>query len=599
MLRDCNSDEMEEMLLAFSTAVLRKVMSEELQDSDYVAKLLSDFYSDPQNIDTAKALGLSFKASSSCHLAKRREDAAMKQQIDKAIRGRRADIAQRDAAAGKIKKDLEGIGSDLDAKQMEQDLVEASNLPRQWIQQLIYGGTACDVQQKAFPCEDLEQLKRMVIEEKPLSPKEEKASGLVKQLDDRIREQRDRLNTWKNFRDELEKRKSRRDKHTATASQSCQKAALKGSEDRREQKSRNSANPFAAASEVECATNDTFHADLPKSRQLVTNNKSLAYQLPTTSVDVLQGFTNSQEMAGMGNYTQKVTTKSTDHGETLRPKQRKGSPLLTNPDGFLDTAVPTDKFNSHALPSTPIAREKKTHLSLTERTRLSMAPLAAAAAAASSSSLPKSSVQQKQCSPQANIGSEPVLPSMGPHNEHSGHSRTNLLERTRQSLSSLPPPVTSSKSTRTQKHASSTSNAKRKVRESQFPVNQFDTLSKMAGIQESQGVDEEKEKDLDATKDTRNKADTGNDDAVGKGAGSASGTQNRGKRNVTPRESLFSEGAEYSSIFKSRPRVAVSPVLTPIQGIDEVGGETNASGHDDSGFDEVVDSPLRDMAQGM
>jgi len=34
-------------------------------------------------------------------------------------------------------------------------------------------------------------------------------------------------------------------------------------------------------------------------------------------------------------------------------------------------------------------------------------------------------------------------------------------------------------------------------------------------------------------------------------------------RNSTPTEKLFSPDADYSSVFKSRPKVALSPVISP------------------------------------
>lgn len=34
-------------------------------------------------------------------------------------------------------------------------------------------------------------------------------------------------------------------------------------------------------------------------------------------------------------------------------------------------------------------------------------------------------------------------------------------------------------------------------------------------------------------------------------------------RNITPRDKLFEADAEYDSVFKARPRIAVSPVLSP------------------------------------
>jgi hypothetical protein len=35
------------------------------------------------------------------------------------------------------------------------------------------------------------------------------------------------------------------------------------------------------------------------------------------------------------------------------------------------------------------------------------------------------------------------------------------------------------------------------------------------------------------------------------------------KRTATPMEKLLSPDAEYDSVFKSRPKIAMSPVLTP------------------------------------
>ena len=215
MLHEGGGTGLEEVLLAFSSLVLNQVMTEELQDKDYVAKMIEDFYSDQRNVDYVNALGSAFKASAARQLAERRDDAALNQQMNRVLRKKRAEVAQREATASKVKQDLQGIGSEIDSKQMEKDLAEASNVPREWIQELVYGGKTSDVHQKAFSCEDLEQMKRMVIEKKQLSPKGERPSGLVKQLDDRIQEQKNRLSTWQTFRDELEKRKLRSNKHTA------------------------------------------------------------------------------------------------------------------------------------------------------------------------------------------------------------------------------------------------------------------------------------------------------------------------------------------------------------------------------------------------
>jgi len=36
-----------------------------------------------------------------------------------------------------------------------------------------------------------------------------------------------------------------------------------------------------------------------------------------------------------------------------------------------------------------------------------------------------------------------------------------------------------------------------------------------------------------------------------------------GTRDTTPRDKLFEQDAEYASVFKSRPKIAMSPVLSP------------------------------------
>ncbi|PGG97490.1 hypothetical protein GX51_07302 [Blastomyces parvus] len=92
-------------------------------------------------------------------------------------------------------------------------------------------------------------------------------------------------------------------------------------------------------------------------------------------------------------------------------------------------------------------------------------------------------------------------------------SSSNLIERTRQSMSFLPTP-----SVRPRKSLAA------KPRKSQvFPTNQFETPKK------------------------------GNSQSLKPGG---SGTS-------TPKEQLFSQDADYASVFKSRPRVAVSPVNSP------------------------------------
>ncbi|KXS98157.1 hypothetical protein AC579_9992 [Pseudocercospora musae] len=105
--------------------------------------------------------------------------------------------------------------------------------------------------------------------------------------------------------------------------------------------------------------------------------------------------------------------------------------------------------------------------------------------------------------------------------------RPTLQERTRQSISQAPGP---SPALRKARHARS--------RTSQFPVNQFETPEKPLPRRSTMSL------------------------AVNVEAG-AEENDPMVKRNITPREKLFDQDAEYASIFKARPKVARSPDLTP------------------------------------
>jgi hypothetical protein len=99
-----------------------------------------------------------------------------------------------------------------------------------------------------------------------------------------------------------------------------------------------------------------------------------------------------------------------------------------------------------------------------------------------------------------------------------------LVERTRQSMSLLPNPADRAMLRSSEKRAST-----KQARLSQaFPINQFETPRKVKASETSQS-----ERTF-----TR--------------SGSS-----------TPRDELFSDAAAYDSVFKSRPRIALSPALSP------------------------------------
>jgi hypothetical protein len=124
-------------------------------------------------------------------------------------------------------------------------------------------------------------------------------------------------------------------------------------------------------------------------------------------------------------------------------------------------------------------------------------------------------------------------------------SSTTLAERTRKSMSLIPPLPT---------HETPRGPRRRGPRTS-FPVNQFETPRKSS-----------------------------------RPSGGRSGAS-------TPQDKLFEEDAEYASVFKSRPRVALSPISSPAVHISPSLGEEEFELDDDYG-DWGVDSPLASSRVG-
>ncbi|KKK19096.1 hypothetical protein ARAM_006626 [Aspergillus rambellii] len=121
---------------------------------------------------------------------------------------------------------------------------------------------------------------------------------------------------------------------------------------------------------------------------------------------------------------------------------------------------------------------------------------------------------------------EPTLPD-SPIDDptHAQGNRYTLVERTRKSMSLVPPPR--------EHHHHHHHHPRPRPRQSRmsFPVNQFDTPPKPAHPPLSDSP----------------------------------------SRASTPRDELFDEQADYASVFKSRPRIALSPVTSPAVHVSPIG----------------------------
>ncbi|CAO2652939.1 Nn.00g023500.m01.CDS01 [Neocucurbitaria sp. VM-36] len=172
----------------------------------------------------------------------------------------------------------------------------------------------------------------------------------------------------------------------------------------------------------------------------------------------------------------------------------------------------------NATPSPVKKPQPQMPLSLMERTRMSMARTTSFEPVPESPELP--------------------LPPMPPPPivEVDMDRQTSLLERTRLSMVAMQNKPRMSISAREKKE-------KRKSRQSLFPVNQFDTPRTR--------------KSIEVIEETRS-------------------------IERTPKEELFSDEVDYDRVFKSRPRIATSPVFSPPQergvGYDSADGEEYEDG---------------------
>jgi hypothetical protein len=206
-----------------------------------------------------------------------------------------------------------------------------------------------------------------------------------------------------------------------------------------------------------------------------------------------------------------------------------------------ETPTAADLIVSSVVNATPSPIKGK-QMSLTERTRMSMAFFKAPDSVDSGIAMPPSTASADSDSDDT----LPALPTTIRDNDGEGNvqRRVSLLERTRLSMASLPNP---------QSRKSLAPRSKK--RESLFPVNQFETPGKPRAGPEM-------------------------------------------KRDTTPTDRLFSEEAEYASVFRSRPRVAHSPIPSPSEGEGDVlsdGMRDDAFGSEDEddGEDTVLgSSPL-------
>ena len=188
-----------------------------------------------------------------------------------------------------------------------------------------------------------------------------------------------------------------------------------------------------------------------------------------------------------------------------------------------DSVTGNSIFRIPASPNTkPVSPPSTVRPSLAERTRMSIAFNSSEDVTGFLPELPLNATLRVE----SQVDESPTTRTAKAHDKHS-----SLLDRTRESI--LMAPQDAVLKSKRSSHA--------RTRSSIHPVNQFDTPQKSRRIS------------LSATADRNN----GQHETLV-------------KRVITPLDTLLSPEAEYDSVFKPRPRVAHSPVLSPRIVMDEI-----------------------------
>lgn len=196
----------------------------------------------------------------------------------------------------------------------------------------------------------------------------------------------------------------------------------------------------------------------------------------------------------------------------IRRPARLPSPELSGTSSEDETAA--DQIIPSVVNATPSPVKGAPQLTLTERTRMSMAP-----------TVPMRPHEDDK------VDSPISLPEPEPEIDSTHLSRRmSLAERTRQSMAAM--------TTHTHKSRKSLDLRKQR-RMSQFPVNQFETPGKPRS------------------------------------------TIPDARPDATPVDKLFSEEADYDSVFKTRPKVALSPVWSPDTSSLSLNEAMNGDGEDE------------------
>ena len=535
MLDECKGEKFEEVISTMAVVVLRKACVSrypelDLERLDHIPK------------DHLVPLVLAYKHSLQQSLQQRKRVWQRSQEHSEKLESAQIDLGKR---LEETQKDVQPVD--------EQDLTRLSDMVRsvwigddRWCDVLLEGRThpTSALLQKSFQS----SLTESIDDGLTIAPKH---SDLTAELDARIREQQRRLKQWKTChasmkaaqRDTLQSSKIpetacnspslRLNRHKNIRFDSLQTRTP--AEERLE--------PYHASvlrnmreELVELESGNSSSMNLPAEQvkdQTVTSRRetgdstgnAVAYHKEAAPEDLWKNSSSTQENSPTATAGRHESTPHINMTEEMQVEDLKGLTRADVAEAVMSTEYEGSSQNLQSMdvPSSPPPINHTTQLAsfeeedadaeaqsnsvftLHERTRASLLPFAMHL---STPSAHDESVAEEESDTSQLL---PPLPEITA-------PRSTLLERTRQSMSLLPNPPPNSKAYRR-------ASTKQPRFSEVFPVNQFETPGKAQTRQ--------------------------------------SGSWSPSSGASTPRDKLFSEEADYASVFKSRPRIAVSPSLSP------------------------------------
>lgn len=582
MLDECKGDKFEETISAFAMIVLRKNAK---NTDDPIRRVLTGH----TNPDHVLPLILAYRSSLRHNLDKRnalrRESVEQNQRLDIVEQ----DLERRIAEARSMQEDTEPA--------MAQELETLVNMnwigDRRWADILLHGPSIRSV----FGTSDAGGLTRLSEHD---SASSNSADPLLHELDTKIKKHQSRLAEWKMIAKDLEVQRANTVKAVgppvkpqAIGNQFAMHKKLHVANDQTTLDTpRVMTTPFQTLLDTmrQELYSKSKAANSPVGRRNSTLDKSGAFENEITENSHQHVESPTFETFDHDSQEQKAVNKEavpvlhSDQDDSLKQVDVQHSPFPSSPMSSLfdgpssswipehkssATPVKIDSPNRESRPESPISRRNsnkavhppssptKDWLSLLDRTRASMASF-------NTYKHPLDSDPIDQSTDIMNLDEkeeeDEVLPfSSTPPLSSTENNKATLLERTRQSMSlfsnsNINPKIRPRNSTKPRDNVNRSSNL--------FPTNQFESPQSQAKTPVLNLAYRETEPNSNPN------------------SFSSPFNTNSFSRSSTPRDKLFEEEADYASVFKSRPKIAVSPLLSPQRDRFEFGRVVDNADHD-------------------